>query len=350
MHVDDRTLDLFAPFAREVGNPQRTRIFKQKQFEDFVLLNNGASRDVFTSVYPSDHTIDKLFFDFDCSRTKYPDITMQEVFNDFCKFYGYLVDIGEVPLPVVTGSKGYHLYVPLYSSKATKEQLWLATLSLLYESGLIWLDVDDKGKNVWKSSRAIDTTTIGDIEQLCRIPNTLRAPSNEYWCTWLPLYKHDIRDMSVDETFEWAKRYHLRDDVCERKHTLDYFITRDTDFFEGFKGNFPIHHQMADLSALSEKEDMLYSMLKPYIPRGVISRVIHPEADHESRFVTALAMLESGLPIDFVVNLLSLIGWSDWDISVCRSQVQQIDKNRGLRYSYGGNYGATMLTGKSGRS
>jgi hypothetical protein len=346
MYVDDRTLDLFSPFDREVGNPHRRRIRTQEQFENFVQLNNGVSKDIFTSVYPSNHAIDKLFFDFDCSTKKYPDLTMGEVFDDFCRFYGYLVDLGEHPLPIITGKKGYHLYIPLISTKSTKQELWLATLSLLYEAGLIWFDYDENGIKQWHQSRAIDTTTIGDVEQLCRIPNTRRAPENIFWCTWLPLHKYDVRDMSVGETFTWAQRYHLRDDECVRVSRLKKFITRDSDFFSDFRSSHCGAAVIGGFGVLSEKEKMLHSMLSPFIPDSVISRVIHPEADQESRFITALSMLESGLSVDFVVNLLRLIEWNDWSVAITRYQVEQINNNRGLRYKYGGNYGAAILSGK----
>lgn len=343
MYIDDRTLDLFSPFPREVGNPYRKKIFSEEQFKSFVQLNNGVSRDMFTSVYPSNHIVDKLFSDFDCSTKKFPDLTMGEVFDDFCKFYGYLVDLGLHPIPVVTGKKGYHLQLPLIPTKVTKQELWLATLSVLYESGLIWFEYNKDGVKEWHHSRAIDTTTIGDIEQLCRIPNTLRAPENVFWCTWLPSYKHDIRDMSVGDTFTWAQRYHLRDDKCIRNKTLRHLITRDEDFFSDFR----IKHCDAvitiDFEVLNDKEKMLHSMLKPFIPDSVISRVIHPKADKDSRFITALAMLESGLSVSFVVQLLKMIGWHDWSLSKTQYQVEHINQNRGLRYNYSGNYGASTL-------
>jgi hypothetical protein len=347
MYVDGRTLDLFAPFSREVGNPNRYRIRTQEQFEKFVYLNNGVSRDVFTSVYPSNHLIDKFFFDFDCSVKKYPDITMDEVFADFCTLISYLVDLGERPLPVVTGRKGYHLYISLSPSKASKQELWLATLCLLYESGLIWFDFDKDGKKEWHQSRAVDTTTIGDIEQLCRIPNTLRPPENDFWCTWLPLNEFDVRDMSVEDTFNWARRYHIRDDECFRRSRLRNFITRDMEFFEDFKLKHVGSVFMGSLDGPSERESVIYNMLSPFIPDSVIARVIHPEADHESRYITALAMLENGLSVDFTVSLMQQIGWNDFDLGYCRYQVQQVERNRGTRYRYKGNYGATLLRGKT---
>lgn len=350
MYIDGRTIDLFSPFDREVGNPNRQRIRTQEQFEKFVYLNNGVSVDVFTSVYPcnpwshkENHVIDKLFFDFDCNPKKHPDVTMQGVFDDFCHFYEFLVDIGEQPIPVITGKKGYHLYIPLKPIRATKLDLWVATLSVLYESDLIRFQTDKSGRRLWESSLAVDPTTIGDVEQLCRIPNTLRAPDNVFWCTWLPLERHDIRDMSVEDTFNWARRYHLRDDKCVRMRTVHDFATQELSFFEDFKAKHAGSVFVGSLDELDDKEQMLFSMLSPYIPESVIIRVIHPEADHDSRVVTALAMLESGLSADFVVSLLQLIGWNDWNIGTCRYQVEQIDRNRGTRYRYKGNYGARLL-------
>ena len=35
-------------------------------------------------------------------------------------------------------------------------------------------------------SVSVDSSTISDIRQLCRLPNTLRPPENLNWCTYLP--------------------------------------------------------------------------------------------------------------------------------------------------------------------
>ncbi len=86
-------------------------------------------------------------------------------------------------------------------------------------------------------------------------------------------------------------------------------------------------------------------MLRPFIPESIISRVIHPKADQDSRFITALAMLSSGLPVDFVISLLSQIGWYDWSEAKTRYQVNQIKENIGIRYKYRGNYEAALLNG-----
>lgn len=366
MYIDKRTWDLFGEFPRDIGNPFRlkSKCRSREQFEAFVQLNSGVSRDVFTSVYPSNHTIDKLFFDFDCSLKKFPDLTMNEVFNDFCTLYSHLVNIGEHPYPIISGKKGYQIQIPLIPSyKVPKEQLWLATVCLLYDAGLIWIEFDKDGVQEWHSSRAVDSITFGDIEQLCRITNTPRVFDKEdlellsrispikikkedrLWCTWLPTHKPDVRDMSVAETFEWAKRYHLRDSIHERTRTILSFITHDLEFFSGFKAKHGETVSFGVIGVQSEDEDVLRSMLRPFIPESIITRVIHPKADQDARFITALAMLSSGLPLDFVVSLLSQIGWYDWSEAKTRYQVNQIKENLGTRYKYRGNYEAALLRG-----
>ena len=345
MHVDERTLDLFAPFDREMGNPIRTRIKTQKQFEEFVMLNSGVSTDVFTSVYPSNHIVDKLFFDFDCNPKKHEGLTMAEVWSDFCKFYEYQVSIGEHPLPIVTGKKGYHNQMPLIPEKVSKIELWTATMSLLYDSGMVSFKLDDNGIKKWNISRAIDTTSIGDIERLCRVPNTPRLPDKAHWCTWLPLYPDDIRDMSVEDTFKWAERYHIRDDACVRTRSIRSFLTHDFDFFVGFSSG-KAFTTFSEIDPLDEREKFLYSMLRPFMSDSIIANVINPEADHEYRFVTALAMLEAGLDVGFVVSLLKQIGWRDFSESYTRYQVEQISKNRGIKYQFKPQFGAALLCGK----
>ena len=169
--IDGRTQELFKPFNREVANPARQRCRTLKDLQDFVALNNGVARDVFTSVYDRKLTIDKVFIDLDGPLCMF---ALRKLLN-------YFWCIGEEPLVPFSGSKGFHIYLPLIPEpRAKARDLEHATLSILWEAGVI----DYVGGH--SSGMPVDSTTIGDVRQLCRIPNTLRPPSNDYWCTWMP--------------------------------------------------------------------------------------------------------------------------------------------------------------------
>ena len=64
MEIDKNTFLLFSPFNRNVGNPYQFGIKSQKDFEDFLIRNNGLN-DCSASVYADDGVIDKIWFDFD---------------------------------------------------------------------------------------------------------------------------------------------------------------------------------------------------------------------------------------------------------------------------------------------
>ena len=64
MNIDNTTLELFSPFNRNVGNPYQFPIRTRKDFEDFIIRNNGIN-DCSASLYANNGTIDKVWFDFD---------------------------------------------------------------------------------------------------------------------------------------------------------------------------------------------------------------------------------------------------------------------------------------------
>ena len=105
MELDQNTLLLFSPFHRNVGNPYQSEIQNQKDFEDFIIRNNGIN-DCSASVYSQDSTIDKIWFDFDGVGA----------IDEARRLYKFLCGMGCKVLPIISGRKGIHLHLLLSSN------------------------------------------------------------------------------------------------------------------------------------------------------------------------------------------------------------------------------------------
>lgn len=165
---------LFNSFPREVRKG-RAIAETWDQFVNYVSAESGRS-DVFTSIYAfsdkqwphEERIVDKVFFDIDGD----------DAFAIARRLYRALRARGLSVIPIISGRKGFHIYVLVrddtYGDDA-KKLLTNAAHWMLRVAGLKPTDVDP--------------TAIGDIEQLARVPGSLRHRlDNRVYCTYLPPY------------------------------------------------------------------------------------------------------------------------------------------------------------------
>jgi len=188
LRLDGTTIRLFSPFKREVANPKRKPIWSLRQFVKFIEENNGRN-DCYTSVYPLDETIDKIFLDLDGPKA----------LEDAKAIYEYVYLEQDIPvIPVASGKKGIHLYILLKPKtyENPSNLLSMVTYRILE---------DTFGEKVKETS--VDPHVIGDVRRICRIPNTLRPPENLNWCTYLP--PHKFVEMTETELVKHIKSPHI---------------------------------------------------------------------------------------------------------------------------------------------
>lgn len=289
MKLDATTQMLFSPFNREVANPKRWRIHSMDEFIRFIENNSGRA-DCFSSIYPVDGTIDKIYFDIDDPKG------VVECRDEAERLYSWLVMKGFNVIPVLSGKKGFNLYLLLKPKhyENSKELLTKATCSILCEAFGY-----DKGKGEVKTEY-VDPHPIGDVRRISRIPNTLRPPENLTWCTYLP---DDWVKMSTAELIS-----HMKSPI-----TYDY----DLD------GTFPTLEDFPDPPAEIIKWTLVESiepahpvkdnvflknLLRPCLYRHMVSA----KPGHHVRVASTVDLLMFFDP-GKILEMYRALEWIDWD-------------------------------------
>lgn len=156
--------------GRGVGNPKRDFIGGSKHFIEWIYGNEAQNRCSFASVQPfsayeTPQCLEKLFFDFDCLEDH--DRAGKDAF-DFASRLGRFYDVE--PMIVFSGNKGYHVYVFLekpFGIGVAKPHL--KTIYLKMQKMIL-------GKAEYET---LDSSVIGDIAQLARIPFTHHDKTGE---------------------------------------------------------------------------------------------------------------------------------------------------------------------------
>ena len=172
--VCETTKKLFFSTPREVASPYRFVVNNTKEIERFLSDNNGI-HDCYISVYKSNGIVDKIFWDFDYG----PD-----VLADTQKMYKWCLDNELQAIPIISGLKGFHIYIilhpHLYKAK-TKILLTKATFSILKSVFGPFKQIMHPNRNsklvrkLRTEERIIgpDPAVMGDIRRICVLPSTV---------------------------------------------------------------------------------------------------------------------------------------------------------------------------------
>lgn len=304
MKLDTTTQMLFSPFDREVANPKRWRIHSVEEFIRFVENNSGRS-DCFSSIYPADGTIDKIYFDIDDPKG------VVGCRDEAERLYSWLVMKGYNVIPVLSGKKGFNLYLLLKPKnyENSKELLTRATCSILCEA----FGYDTETGEI--KTENVDTHPIGDIRRISRIPNTLRPPSNMTWCTYLPA--------------DWAKIT-----TAELVSLMKSPITYDYDL----DGAFPTLEDFPDPPAEIIKWKLVENteparpikdniFLKPLLRPCLYRHMVSDHPGHAVRVASTVDLLQFFEPRK-IFEMYRVLGWTDWDPD---ETLKQIESCRNLR-------------------
>ncbi len=296
--LDKTTLQLFAQFPREVGNPSRSTVKSLYEFENFITENNGIN-DCYTSVYPSSGVVDRVSFDSDgigaLSETK--------------AFYNHLLHKGFCAIPIVSGKKGYHIHVLLKSKSYDnpKKLLLNATLKLLEDC----FGVDSRGELRCSS---FDSHPFGDLRRLIRIPNTLRPPENRNYCTYLP--PDSFLDMTETEVALHMKAVHTYDTVFHNGLPIleDFPETK-------VKCKSVLPDVLSDLlehpkTDLSTNNRLLKGVLRPCLYRHLA--ISNPR--HDVRVACTIDLLNFFSPAQ-ILKSYSELNWQDWNQDITEYQI-----------------------------
>lgn len=318
--LDNITRILFSSYPREVGK-KRNIVKTIEDFEKEIDLFNGVD-EVFTNVNPIDGSINKIFIDFDGVNSL---VQAQKV-------YSYAIQKNIPCIPVASGVKGIHLYLlfkPLknvdHDINKNKLILYKATVSILLKALETFND-------------SVDTHIIGDLRRLCRVPNTLRPPSNNSYCTYLP--PKTFTEMSPNDLYRHIKRPHAypTEDYNANSYrpTFEKHIDPNIDKFipkNNITTNQTTHHQYV--------EDYHLKML---LRECVYRFITVEEPRHFVRVAAAAELKNVGFSDVDILNFFRKLKWVDFDEVTCAYQISTCKpypyrkktlKNLGICYECG---------------
>ena len=313
MIMNKNHLLLFSPFFREVGKKRKVVHNLSEWIAEIDKLNGYD--DVFTSVYPLDGTIDKIFFDID---DKYD---IEKAFVVAADLYKYLMSNKFTAIPIATGKKGFQIHVLLeprsYSNlDIRKKKLLLANAAyyILEEAGII-----ENGA----IPPQIDTHVIGDIRRLCRVPNTLRPPENKSYCVFLPpdFYLYNV-DEVVELTKQTSSEYNYKIQNLPTLYDFPHVLSEER------KREF-IKIDEARSRAPENIKEYLKRLLRPCL----FEEIIKPEPLHHARVATTIDLLYLGYSPSEIADIYSKLGWVDFDYDKTFYQIYQIQKGGYKPYS-----------------
>lgn len=322
MNIDNTILQLFSPFKRNVGNPYQFPIRTQKDFEDFLIRNNGLN-DCSASVYADDGVIDKIWFDFDG----------EGAIEEAKQLYDYLKFLECKVIPVISGKKGIHLHLLVNSTLSVNEydarvQLMDACQSII-ANGL--------GIKDWKQKTTLDWSKVGAIKTTCRIPNTMRPPENTTWCSFLP---EDWSSLSNNDVWDYAKSPHTFN-YSGNIYSLAFFVdsiklsSSSNKFSSRFSRNYETR-SIQNATSLPQGErfvsyripetdiDGLKKFLEPLMRPCLHKHLFTDNPNNAVRVASTIDFLGIGLSPDQILNIFSRLNWTNYNEGITKEKVTYI--------------------------
>ena len=322
--MDSLTRQLFPNFPREIAFPWRKPCPRLSDFKREVIHNNGIS-DIYTSVYGSNFLINKIYYDID--YIPHPQVDGRYELEDTKKIYEYCtVEKGYQVIPIVTGKKGYHLYIPvkpkLYKEKS-KLYLLTAHYSIIrevfgdFKEEMLILPSGKSVRVLRNKDRIIgpDPAICGDIRRIARVPNTLRPPENINYCTYLP--PDEFLDMSHEDIIVHMKDTHTYPTKINYRTApsltdFEYKFDKPPEFSSWT----PI--ESSDSVRVGNPNQYLKDFLRPCLYRHMTT--IHPSDDVRYASTVDLAAYTDLTPSE-IISIYSSLGWEDFDEMTTKKKV-----------------------------
>ncbi len=304
--ICETTVMLFYQYPRPVhlifGSSKVTKLTAKNPIHLFRIIQkyNGVA-EVHTPLHTSESVVNKVVFDIDGE-------TLEESFTEACQLIDALRNEGLPYVPVYTGGKGFHIYVPVEpftSNPETVRRVMVSFQTYLIEKSRI---------------KSYDRRVIGSPTHTIRVPltkrlivlNSLLVPHViTRWSVYLP---SDFCSLTISEILEMS-----HNPVCR---SYDFRELPDIREYSGYHPSWLRSPEPSPFNCrdLPTSLRVLSRLVRPCIFKNVRS----PDADHDSRtyFVMELAWL--GLSEDTIVNYCRLMGWSDYDEYVTRYHVRRI--------------------------
>lgn len=268
----------------DIAFPQRIMMSTDDMSKYYNFLNRyNGKRHLYKSVYrfnekndkrvePKSAVIDKIYFDFDGP----------EAYDATIKFHNWLVERDLYHCIFFSGNKGFNVYV--YVESFTPNMYNLGTLQKAIEK---------------KAGIKSDQQTVGDINRVSRIPNTIHIRSKLY-CIGL----------SVEELYKGEVFIRQRAAKTPSKTTLLGNLKLDTTkFFEDLPSNFESEWLIEINNTIKESSintDRLIKIGKSImsLPACIKSMLSNKNLRWRQRFFLILYLKEKGYTESEMVKIL----------------------------------------------
>lgn len=306
--LDEITSTLFNTYPREIGK-KRNFVKTPEEFEAKIDLLNGAD-EVFTNVNAVDGTIDKIFLDFDGPTA----------LAEAQKTYTHLLSINVPCIPIASGVKGIHLHALFRPRKRddNKITLFKTTKSLLLSA------LGEKNGNnelTLKSSAcsSVDPHVIGDQRRLCRVPNTLRPPTNSSYCTYLPPGKAflEMNDTDLMWYIRGTHIYPYEDyNITSGRPTFEEYIIPEV---ERMNVNFPRPNEDPNVKPYADN-----THLQMLLPTCLYRFITVEEPRHHVRVAVSAELKNMGFSDTEILHMFSTLNWRDWNRDLTSYQLTTV--------------------------
>ncbi len=319
-------LQFFGDFGRELGDPNAHFTENPLDIFQFIKDCTELKRPAFISVNPRiEHDkvlgIEKLFFDFDFGK-KSENLTQEEIeerkyelIGEVMEFINDLTLMNLTPMIVKT-NKGFHIYVFLANIFCPTDNLNI--LKEIYRSLQLKLIYERRPKIKYKY---FDTSVLGDIKRLCRIPLSIHQKTGE-------------ECYLVKKIVKTNNGYDI---IKDKIHGITYFKTfRDYQWaFKRAENNILAQQHRALIKKIEQKE--LWEDSHGFVGRirpCFIKQLESKEMSHKQRLALEIEAFFSGKKTeDEIVDLFRNL--NDFNEYTTREQVKWFFDNTVPKFNCG---------------
>lgn len=332
--MDDPQRQLFGRFPRAVGSPEQHIVHSEGEFDIFTSTVLGR-RNAYSSLswFQLDGTVicDKVSFDLDAPKDEYFDVerddkriemmrwdldladkVLGKVCEDARKLADALLDWGFPVMGVFSGF-GIHIHALTQPEENPAENMGSTARYWRDQLGL----------------PTLDHKPIGDEQRIMRVPNMKRVhlddvldrDATRYDCDlWtVPLTGEELAEITPEWLLELSEvpRPDVTVGATERPDMPLYDdYTRDQRAVTMRPDRPSVEGEIAD----DDVDWYIKELLQ--LPCMYENILLDPEPPHEVRLNSAVLMFNIGMTPDEVLEVFAAIGWSDWDRSVTRQQLE----------------------------
>ncbi len=268
----------------EVGIETDGRFLRKNvvSIQDVVDRYNGIAN-LFYNPYKYRDYVDYFIFDLD-GPTSFEDN------NKLCKYFNKFQHVH-----VFSGKKGFHFYLKI-------KPIPLNDMLRVYFMGFVNFVKDEIELGSWDYNTSIRLATGNG---LIRIPNTIHLGGR--YCTYIPC--------NVD--FDTVLKYAEHTNPVLRHSGDEYDIT--------VYSTYERKHNDVNVTVNTyEIDDVDINTVREIVRPCIFNRAYTKHPDHFIRTQFTLELIYLGYDVDSILNILSKMGWDNFDYNISRYHVQKL--------------------------